>query len=387
MKICILIDRLNVGGVEKIAIEQVKALRAIHIDASLVVLTRKAVVPNAFEDLRKGLPTIFLDDRLPGFLKFSFKFPIFSFFSLFHLTYPFFIPFVIKGNEFDYVIAHGTYTSFTAVGIKKIKKIPFSSFIWDPISYILTRVYITNFPKFILLILKKIAGVLDNLIISNSDVILVGGKAHNNFFELIAPQKNIVVIPPSTNPIYKLNQRKEKHVLMVTAWKKGKNPEYLEKICRELSSIKIKMVGKWLDSEYLNGFNRFLEEKNLERNIEIIGEVSEKDLSNLYKKAYVLLQTNDDKGFGMPALEAAAHGTTFIIPSGQGVCELFTQSQEGFFTKENDTTTIVKYLKTLLASENKALVMGEKAWKKVKKNYSWEKHAKMLEQVVLRYAK
>ena len=44
MKIGVLIDRLNFGGVEKIAIEEVAALRKINEDAHLLILRRKAVV-------------------------------------------------------------------------------------------------------------------------------------------------------------------------------------------------------------------------------------------------------------------------------------------------------------------------------------------------------
>ena len=94
MKIGILIDRLNVGGVEKIAIEQVRSLREEKVDAYLVILRRKAVVSNAFPELLKKIPIIYLDDRLPEILRFSFKFPVFYFFSsvfsLVHQIKPFY---------------------------------------------------------------------------------------------------------------------------------------------------------------------------------------------------------------------------------------------------------------------------------------------------------
>lgn len=387
MRIGILIDRLNVGGVEKIAIEQVKGLRAIGVDATLVVLSKKGLVDNAFLDLRKNVPTLYLDERLPKPLRFTFKFPVFSFFSFFHLSYPFLIPFVIKNKEFDYIISHGTYTSFTAIGIKKLRKISFASFIWDPISYILGRVYRKNFPQVIFSFLQILAKQLDLFIITNSDVILVGGKAHNRFFKQTSPSKRIFIIPPSTYPLTKILKNKQHYVLMVTAWKKGKNPEYIAEICRNIPSIKIKMAGKWLDSLYRKEFEKFIKDKNLSKNIEILGALPEKKLSYLYENATVLLQTNNDKGFGMPALEAAACGTTFIIPQGQGVCELFTNTLEGFFTRERDTITIVRYLKLLLHSKNKAKSMGKLAWQKVKDNYSWEIHARQLTSIIVKYAK
>ena len=380
MKIGILIDRLNVGGVEKIAIEEVIALRKLGEDAQLVVLRKKAVVPNAFPDLLRNVPIVYLDERLPAPLRFSFRFPVFSFFSSFHLTYPILLPFVVKRKEFDYFIVHGTYTSFSAATIKKTRRIKFSAFIWDPISYILERVYKTNFLAPALWILKKLAYVLDRFLINNMDNVLVGGSAHNAFIHKINSHKTIKTIYPSVHPISK-PLKKDNYVLMVTAWKDGKHPEYILEIVRQLPNIRIKMVGKWVNPLYRQKFEKLVEEKGFTQQIEIVGGVSESELVKYYAYALVLLQTNDDRGFGMPAMEAAGCGTTFIIPRGQGVCSLFTDGEDGFYTKEKDTTTILSLLKQIMADKELATKLGNSAWSKVKNNYSWEKHANELKQV------
>lgn len=378
MKIGVLIDRLNVGGVEKIAIEQVKALRSIGEDAFLIVLSRKAVVEGAFSELLKNVPIIYLDDRLPSFLRFTFKFPLFHFFSSLHLTYPFLIPFVVKKNEFDYFIVHSTYTAFTAVSLRKMKHIPYSVFIWDPIGYILQRVYKQKISIILFFILFRISRLFDGVIIRNADTILVGGDAHNSYLRTFSLNKSIIVIPPSVNVKKKITQKKEKVILMVTAWKRGKNPEYIHKLIQKIPSLKIIMAGKWIEDRYKKEFEQFCKEKRIVNNIEILGSVSEKQLSKLYATSLVLLQTNDDRGFGMPALEAAGHGTTFIIPEGQGVCKLFIHGKDGFYTKEKDTKKIVEYLNKLISDKEKAKKLGLHAFTTVQKNYSWKKHADSL---------
>ena len=384
LKIGIVIDRFNVGGVEKIAIEQAKALREIGEEAYLLVLRRKGVIDDAFLDLRENVPTMYLDDRLPRFLTISFKFPVFSFFSFFHITYPFFIPSIIKKNEFDYLIVHGTYTAFTAINIKKRKNIPYSVFLWDPISYILSRVYNSKLSVF-LAFFRMVASKLDTSIINNADEVLVGGDAHNAFIKQTNPKKIIHIITPSVHPIQK-QQKKEDYVLMVTAWKKGKNPEYVIELVKKMPEIRIKMVGKWLDPEYKDAFIQSIKKEKVSNNIEIIGEVTEKQLVQYYAHALVLLQTNDDRGFGMPALEAAGHGTTFVIPEGQGVCNLFENTIEGYYTKEKDTEQIVAYLQNLFKDKQLAKRMGEAGLIKVHKNYSWENHAKQLVKVAENYS-
>lgn len=386
IKIAILIDRLNVGGVEKIALEEVIALRKQKQDAYLVILRKQAVVDNAFSELVKKVPIIYLDDRLPSLLRYSFKFPIFNFFSFFHISYPFLIPFFIRKREFDYIIVHGTYTAFTAVALKKIKKIKYSVFLWDPVGYILKRVYSRKLSVFINFFIR-LANFLDKLIIDNADVILVGGNAHNKYIKNINSKVKIQVIPPSVHTVSKITKIKENYVLMVTAWKQGKNPEYIFKIIKEIPKIKIKMVGRWLEKQYRKDFEIKIKENKFSGNIDIIGEVTEKQLNKYYSRARVLLQTNDDRGFGMPALEAAGHGTTFIIPKGQGVCSIFIDGLDGFYTKELDTKSIVKYLNLLNNSKVLAIKMGEKAFRAVQNKYTWRIHSQCLIKISEFYVK
>src|ERR1700730_15121236 len=104
MKIGVLIDRLNVGGIEKIAIEEVKALRELGEDAHLLVLRRAALVEGAFSDLIENVPITYLDDKLPPFLRFSFRIPLFYFFSLFHMTYPVLLAMTVRRGEYDFVL-------------------------------------------------------------------------------------------------------------------------------------------------------------------------------------------------------------------------------------------------------------------------------------------
>ena len=114
----------------------------------------------------------------------------------------------------------------------------------------------------------------------------------------------------------------------------------------------------------------------------MVGEVSEKVLGEYYSKALVLLQTNDDKGFGMPALEAASCGTTFIVPKGQGVCNHFINEVDGFYTNEKDTEAIIDYLSLLMKNNKLAMRMGIHAFNSVGENYTWKNHARSLINIV-----
>jgi len=386
MKVGILIDRFNVGGVEKIALEQVSALQDIGVEVDLLVLTKKPVVEDAFLDLRDKVSIVYLDQRLPRFLRSSFKFPVFNFFSFFHISYPFLLPFIVKRKEYSYVICHGTFTCFSAISLKYFSSIPYSAYIWDPIGYILEKVYKNSFNSVIFRILLSLAEMLDSLILRTADEVLVGGKAHNEYFKKVLANVKITVVAPSVHPIRRMNIKNRSGILLVTAWKKGKYPEYIFEILKNIPTASIKLVGRWLDDDYRYEFEQNVRRNKYTKNIEIVGAVSEKELSEHYSKAEVFLQINDDRGFGMPALESAAHGTPFVIPKDQGVCELFQSGIHGFYTVEKNTTEITKCLKILLNTKAKSQKMGKACYEIVKNNYSWQVHARDLMSVINRYS-
>lgn len=377
-KIAILIDRLNVGGVEKTAIQQVIHLNKIGIKATLVVLNKNSVIKNAHSDLtKKAGRIIYLSQRLPKiFTKFDFKFPHFAFFSFFHVLFPFIVPFYIKKNEFDYIISHGSYTSFTAITIKLIKKIPYSVYFWDPIHYILNRVYKQKINKHTLFFLSCLAKKLDKLIINNSKQIIVAATTHNSYFKSLNSTKKIIVIPPSAS-IGKPQKTKNGRILMVTTWKLGKNPNYIIDIVKKSPNLKIDLVGGWLDKHMLRIFKSNIKQHQLQKNINIMGEAGEKKITKLYPKYNLLLITNLEKGFGMPVFEAAAGGTTFVAPKGSGVCDFFKHQIHGFFVKEKDTNQIVKYLNLLTTNEELAIQKGLKAYQKAS-TYTWTNHVQKL---------
>ena len=384
VKIGVLIDRIIPGGAEKIAIKQVQAFAELGHEATLLVLNRslkKGVEKIPYQDIIKKVPVVYLSDRIPKYLRFTFKFPFFSFFSFFHLSYAFLIPFVVKKKEFDIIIAHGTYTCFTALSLHRRRRIPYLAFIWDPITYILKKGYPSGPLNFLRSILMPIGLYLDKKIVNNSGGLLVGGKAHDAYFRKISAKK-IYVIPPSYDPVKEIPSKRGDYILAVTAWKKGKDPEFLLELIEKFPSFKLILAGGWLSMEYREEFEKEVKKRNLSTLVEVVGFVSEQALVKLYKKARFLVQANDDRGFGMPALEAAACGCPFIIPKGQGVCELFKDKIDGFYVREKDIEEISQFAELLIRKERMAFKMGRHGWKTVCKDHSWIRHAERLLKII-----
>lgn len=384
-KVGVLINSIEgFGGIGKIAIEQVKNMRKLGVDAELLVFSDWGEV-NKYQEISEDIPIVRLAGRLPEKWRIRKKVPLFTILDFCHFIYPFVLLKYIKKREWDVIINHESYLTFFLLRIKKKKHIPYFQSIWDPMSYITKRVYTKGVLKYLNFFLYRLALVLDKKFIKNSNLVVLGGDAHEKFVKKTGKEYRIIY--PSVYPEREIKNEKEKYVFIVTAWKKGKNPEYILELLSKMPELEIKMGGIWLDEEYKKEFEKLILEKKISENqLKILGGLSESELKEYLLNARVALQTNDDRGFGMTALEAAGCGCSFIVPRGQGVCRLFENGKEGFFVKEKDTSEITRLLQKFMSDPAWAAEMGKRAWERVKNNYSWEQHARQLIDLIEKYA-
>ncbi|MDA1338529.1 MAG: hypothetical protein O2871_04130, partial [bacterium] len=144
MKIAIIIEELIQGGFQKVAINEIIQFRKIGINCDLIVL--KNTNSKAYQDIltNNKIKPIYLDEKFNKLFKLNFKFPFFNYFSLYHLTYPILFKINLSKFEYTHILAHGTYTSFSAIAIAKKFNLKCISYMHDPISYILETKYINQ---------------------------------------------------------------------------------------------------------------------------------------------------------------------------------------------------------------------------------------------------
>ncbi len=383
IRIGVLIDQLSLGGVTKVAIEEVRYLKEIGYDVDLLVLmrTKQKEGTYLYKDLIDNEITIkFLSDEFPIIFKKSFKFPFFSYFSSFHITSPFVINKAMKKNDYDLILSHGTYTSLSAIGLLKKVRIPFIAYIWDPVSYILKKVYSRTILRILSPIFKPIAHFIDNIIVKNSIAVVTGSKVHYEILSSFDKSK-IFIVYPGCKEVKKFNDRREKFIISATRWDSGKKPEFLLDVMKKLKNeYSLIFVGGWLrDSERVK-FEKEIISENLADKVEVIGYVDINKLEKFFSRAKVFVHPNFE-AFGMTGLEAASFGCPIIFPKGSGVNDLFEHGEQGFFPEEGNIDEFVKYLNIIISDNNLALEMGKSAFKKAKK-YTFLEHAKRLSKII-----
>ena len=380
LKIAILIDQLIPGGVQKVAIEEVRNLRKLGFDSSLLILMRKGF-KNKNHYLTSNIPYQFLSDRYPKFFQKSFKLPIFRFLSSLHLLSPILAPLQIKTKEFDIIISHGTTTSLTTWTISRFRKIPYIAVIHDPMVYILEKIYQKTPLSPFFPIIKPLASFLEKHLITSAKTCLVDSNVHAAYIEnnyKVKPQVlHLQVSPPKKIPAYRGDK-----IISFGRWDAGKNLTLLLDLMQKLPSTKLIIAGSWSSASELKEFKRQIQVKKLQNNIELITYYRERDLANICRQGRFFLHPHFES-FSLSALEAASFGLPIIIPQKSGITELFENGKHGFFPKKMSKDKLLKLAQKLLDDERLAWQMGREAAKIVRKLASESTHAKGLAKIIL----
>lgn len=133
----------------------------------------------------------------------------------------------------------------------------------------------------------------------------------------------------------------------------------------------IKVVGK-KGNDYDN-IKRRIEEYQLADRVEFLGYVSDKELNDLYKKAYAFIFPSYFEGFGLPILEAMAKGTPVLCSDSSSISEVGADAVLTFNPYKPDELceNMIRIIEDLDLRKN----MIERGFKRVS-DFSYKKTAK-----------
>jgi glycosyltransferase involved in cell wall biosynthesis len=379
----VMIDRLVLGGVEKTAIEEVKALRDIGVDATLLVLKRDSSVPEAVREWLSGVPVEYLDDRLARFLRVSWRVPGFYFFSVFHVLYALLLPLRVKPHEWDVILSHNSYTSFTAWTLSKLRGIPYCMFVWDPIASVLVRAYPKGPIRLVQPLLLPLGRTADRVLARGARRVMVSSRSYVAYLSgLLAPAAGPSVIPAGCHPIDVPRERAGDYLLAATSWKEGKQLEVLLRALPSVPEAQLVVAGRWLHESYRARMTALTTELGLDGRVRFTGELSEEAMASLAANALCSVTLNAELGFGMPALEAAAQACTFVCPRVAGVAAHFQDGVEAFYFDEGDSDGLAKILERLIRDPELAYRAGLAAWERARSTLTWRHHASAIAKAV-----
>ena len=374
-----MIDRLVLGGVEKTAIEQVRALREIGVEATLVVLKRDQAVSDAVREWLTDVPVEYLDDRLPRLLRTEWRIPGFYFFSLFHLLYAVVLPLRVRKGEWDVILSHNSYTTLSALAIWKARGIPYCMFVWDPIASVLVRAYPTGLVRFLRPWLLPVGRWVDRRLVRGARRVLVSSLSYVAYLRgSMRPDQELSMVPPGCRPAESPRQKPGDYLLAATSWKAGKQLEVLLQALILLPGPKLVVAGRWLHEDYRARIDELVGELGLSERVRMTGEVREEAMAELAHNALCSVTLNAELGFGMPALEAAGQCCTFVCPRVAGITAYFTDGVEAFYFDEGDSRGLAGVLRPLVEQPERAYRAGLAAWERARGSLTWQHHARAI---------
>lgn len=149
---------------------------------------------------------------------------------------------------------------------------------------------------------------------------------------------------------------------------------------QQFPSVRLLVVGRGRAKRY----QRFIESRGLERNVEFVGFASDADKSRYFASADVFCSpATGNESFGMVVMEAMASGKPVVTTAIPGHRDILTNGVEGLLVEPASAQALALALVRLLADRALARAMGE-AGRATAMHYSWPEVGK---RVVEQYEK
>jgi len=143
-------------------------------------------------------------------------------------------------------------------------------------------------------------------------------------------------------------------------------PDYLKE------EYDLVLVGSQRDHDYLNELKEIISKLGIEKNLKIVGWVSDQDLAALYSQAYIFVYLSFLEGFGLPVLESLYCGRPVLISNNSSLPEV--AGNAGFLVKPDDIEQILETLKKILNDSTLVDKLTKEIPEQIK-HFSWGKAA------------
>jgi len=140
---------------------------------------------------------------------------------------------------------------------------------------------------------------------------------------------------------------------------------------KQIPNLKYKIVGSQEDIYYFSKLKKLALKYRVEKDLEFLSGISDKELSDLYSRAslFILTSVNLDhhfEGFGLVFLEAAAAGLPVIGTLGNGIEDAVKDGYNGILVPQGDVKKVADAMVEIINNKVK--------WQEMSKaSYNWTK--------------
>lgn len=341
MRVLQLVDSLEVGGTERVAVNTARAL-SYKIDRSFLCATRKEGFLK--ESLNDGVEYLFLDKkktvdfkaikRLKGF---------------------------IKLNRISIIHAHSS-SFFLAVLVKLIY--PRVKIVWHD--------HYGN-SEFLEQRKSKVLGLASFFF---THIISVN-EALRNWAEANLKCARVdylpnFAIPDNNKPLTKLKGNEGKRVVHLANLRPQKNHEMLLRAFKEVIEVHpdwtLHCIGKDLEDKYSQSLKSLVVEYRLINNVFFYG--TKRDISNILKACDIGVLSSKSEGLPIALLEYGFAKLPVVVTNVGDCNKVISSPNEGFIINKGDVGALKEAIFEYISKESIRIQKGNKLFQKVNESYS-----------------
>lgn len=220
-------------------------------------------------------------------------------------------------------------------------------------------------------------------ILKNVDMCTVNSTATKDLtLNVIKSNKRLKIIPMGVDlnifkPKFKcadgVYSKKRPTILTVGRLDKKKGMNYLidamPEIIRKFPKAKLVIVG---DGPEKNNITMLIKKLNLDKNVDLIGAVQNKNLPSFYQKADLFVLPSLNEGLGVVLLEAMACGTPVIGSNVGGITDIIINGENGFLTISENPQNLAEKIITVLSNNDLQKKFSENGFRTIKEKFSWD---------------
>ena len=138
-----------------------------------------------------------------------------------------------------------------------------------------------------------------------------------------------------------------------------------------LGQIEVFLVGRILNESYNSELKKLIGKHN---NIHLMGEISQEQLSEIFKDTNIYICTSRDEAFPITILEAMSQNKAIISFNVGGISEMIDDGVNGIVIPFGDTESLRKYIIKLCNDKDYRLSLGTNAHIKFKHAFTIENY-------------
>ncbi|WP_395044929.1 glycosyltransferase [Flavobacterium sp.] len=342
MRILQIIDSLDIGGAEKMAVNYANALQ-LKVNFSGLVATRKE--GDLKNQLSKDVNYLFLNRK-----------------KTFDLNAILKLKKHCKKNKIEYLQPHSS-SFFTALLVKFM--IPKIKIIWHDHNGL--SEFLSTRKSFVL----KIASLFFYRIIVVNDQLKKWAEKEL-YCEKVIFLPNFTTINSFELNETKLKGEDGKRILCLANLRLQKNHFFLLKVAQELikshSDWSFHLVGKDFNDDYSKKVFDIISSKNLQNNVFIYG--SKNDINNIIKQCEIAILTSQSEGLPVAILEYGLHKKPVVSTNVGEIPLIIKNCENGFVVSKNDENEFNNSLIKLINDIDLRRKLGNSLYNTIIENHS-----------------